>query len=290
MTPWTDLEIEELKRLAPQCTISEAARRLGRTYSATASRISALGIGVRYGNRLRTKIKWGSGFTKATTSRLVRQLGKYQGGVRPFAVQRGLNVEMLIKAIQKYESEFWAQYVKLHSELEERICPQCLTKYVPFNKKQLTCSRKCAALRRSDLKYFGGKRSNAIGMTEGICQLCDKEKPSLSAHHVFGKANDPEHDFMIALCHGCHQLIGYLGGRTDVQSEAFWENLIALALCRRMGRRKPLGFHVWVDIEELEESDLEEYEIPALDEAAAARERATDAHAKNGLPFTSILA
>jgi hypothetical protein len=45
-----------------------------------------------------------------------------------------------------------------------------------------------------------------------------------------------------------------------------------------------------VDIEELEESDLEEYEIPALDEAAAARERATDAHAKNGLPFTSILA
>jgi Holliday junction resolvase RusA-like endonuclease len=30
--------------------------------------------------------------------------------------------------------------------------------------------------------------------------------------------------------------------------------------------------------------------IIALDEAAAARERATDAHAKNGLPFTSILA
>jgi len=63
---------------------------------------------------------------------------------------------------------------------------------------------------------------------------------------------------LIALCPGCHSLVGTLGVRTDSASQDFWENLIGLALARKHGKRKPMGFHVWVEIEELTESDCGE--------------------------------
>lgn len=257
---WSEAEVDELRLLAPSCTIADIARRLGRTYSGVACKISELGIGIRYGNQIRTKRLRGTGLTKQVVGRLVKELPVYTGSIRSFALRHGTDIEVMIKSIQKHNPEFWASYVGEHSDLGERTCPQCLQKFTPFNAKQLTCSRRCAGLRRSDLKYFDGKRNNAIGMMEGICQLCEKEKKSLSAHHIFGKANDPENDYMIALCTGCHQLVGYLGGRSDVQNPAFWETLISLALARKLGERRPNGFHVCVEIEELSEADFEEEE------------------------------
>lgn len=248
---WSEAEIAELEALAPACTVGEIARRLGRSYPAVACKVSEKGIGVRYGNNLQRKSIRGSGLTKSATSNLVKQLSNYGGSIKSFAVQRGLDLESLVAAIQRYQPEYWTGYVRQHSELSPMTCPQCAMEFVPLTKKQTCCSRRCSSLRRVDQKYFGGKRTNAIGLLEGICQLCEKEKKSLSAHHIFGKENDTENDFLIALCRGCHQLVGHLGNRSDANSPSFWENLIGLASARKNGHRNPSGFRVYVDIEEL---------------------------------------
>lgn len=254
---WTEDDTQELKQLAPECTIGEIARRLGRPYAGVASRISRLGIGVRFGNRQKLTLKRGSGLTKATTAQYLKELINWDGSVRQFCVQRGLHVETFIKALQMRQPDGWEAYVRSHSDLEVRTCPQCKRSFLPMNAKQTTCSRRCSTNRRVDIQYFGGKRSFAIGMEEGICQLCEKEKPRLSAHHMFGKEHDPDNEYMIALCSGCHSLVGTLGVRSDVLTSEFWENLISLAVIRKLGHRKPLGFHVCVEIEELTQEDID---------------------------------
>jgi len=254
---WTADETEELKRLAPECTIGEIARRLGRSYAGVASRISNLGIGVRFGNRQRIALKRGSGLTKAITGQHLKELGNWNGSIRQFCLQRGLYVDTFIKALQTHHPEGWDAYVKSHSNLEMKTCPQCKQSFLPMNAKQQTCSRRCSTNRRVDLQYFGGKRSFAIGMEEGVCQLCEKEKSRLAAHHMFGKEHDPDNEYMIALCNGCHRLVGALGVRADILSSAFWENLIGLAVIRKLGHRRPLGFYVCVEIEELTQEDVD---------------------------------
>lgn len=255
---WGEEEIMELTALAPQCTIGEIARRLGRPYAGVAAKISELGIGVRYGNSTRYSIKRGSGMTKAATALYLRDLMVFGGSLRQFCVQRGLAVELLARGVQAHHPDGWKEYIRCHSGLQVKRCPQCGQEFIPMNARQLTCSRRCGSLRRSDIKYFGGRRNNAIGLEEGICQLCEKEKARLAAHHVYGKENDQENEFLIALCPGCHGLVGNLGVRSDVTSVAFWENLIALALSRKYGSRKPSGFHVCVDIDELTEQDVQD--------------------------------
>jgi hypothetical protein len=253
---WTPEETAELTALAPECTVGEIARRLGRSYAGTACKISELQLGVRYGNQVRTSIKRGSGMTKANTAAYLKQLSSFGGSIRQFCVQHGLTVEILVQGIQRHHKDGWDLYVSEHSELEFRPCEYCTKPFLPMNSKQLTCSRRCGSHRRSDKKYFGGKRRQAVGMEEGICQLCEKERLRLAAHHIIGKENDPDNDLMIALCPGCHQLVGSLGGRADVTRVEMWENLIALAVARKMGSSKPIGYHVTVEIEALNESDL----------------------------------
>lgn len=254
---WTDEEISELTTLAPECTIGEVARRLGRPYSGVAAKISELGVGVRYGNSTKFKIKRGSGMTKMATAGYLRDLMAFGGSIRQFCVQRGLSIEVLVQGVQRHHPDGWKEYTRLHSDLKMQTCSQCRREYFAMNAKQLTCSRKCGANRRANIKYFGGRRGDAVGLEEGICQLCEKEKPRLAAHHVFGKEHDPENEYLIALCAGCHGLVGALGVRSDVLSAPFWENLISLAVTRKLGHRKPLGFHVCVEIEELDQEDLD---------------------------------
>ena len=255
---WKDEELAELRLLATNCTIGEISRRLGRPYGSVASKISELGIGVRYGNRTRIKLQRGNGLTKASVTAYFKELSAWGGSLRQFCKQRGLDIEQFVKAAQKYKPEEWALYTTVHSDIDPKTCPQCSVQFVPMNLKQKACSRRCSTLQREDKKYFGGKRSLAVGMIEGVCQLCERERPRLAAHHVYGKENDPDNEVMVALCPGCHGLVGNLGMRKDCTSPAFWENLIALAFLRKHGHEKPVGFHVMVDIEELSEEDLEE--------------------------------
>jgi hypothetical protein len=51
--------------------------------------------------------------------------------------------------------------------------------------------------------------------------------------------------------------LGSLGVRADVISTYFWENLISLAVFRKLGAKKPLGFHVCVEIEEVTQEDID---------------------------------
>jgi len=196
--------------------------------------------------------------TKAATSTYLKELTAFGGSIRQFCVQRGLSIELLVIGIQSHHPEGWNQYVRSHSDLDFKSCQYCSREFLPMNSRQKTCSRKCGSHLRSDYKYFGGKRRHAVGLEEGICQLCEKEKSNLAAHHVYGKENDPENDYMVALCPGCHQIVGSLGGRSDVTSPEMWENLIALAVTRKLGHRRPLGFHVCVEIDELSQSDIDE--------------------------------
>src|SRR5947209_9144567 len=76
---------------------------------------------------------------------------------------------------------------------------------VPLTKRQGFCTVRCREAYRRNMSYFGGRRMEAIGLREGVCQLClGKFDKWLSAHHVLGKERDPENNALIALCRGCH--------------------------------------------------------------------------------------
>jgi hypothetical protein len=262
-TPWTEEEIEELKLLAKECSLGEIARRLGRPYAGTACKASELHL--RLGIPRAKKIKRGSGLTKEVMARHVKALSVWGGSVRQYCIQRGIELETFVHVLQRENLPFWESYVKSHSDLSIKQCPECGRDFVPMTAKQLCCSRKCSSTRRTDTKYFGGKRKMTIGLDSGVCQLCEKEK-TLSSHHVFGKENDPDNEFLIALCTGCHHLLGMLASRADVGNPKFFENIIALALARRHATPtvKPLGYHVYVDIEELNSEDFEQREASFL--------------------------
>ena len=92
--------------------------------------------------------------------------------------------------------------------------------------------------------------------------MCMAPKSTLSAHHVLGKANDPSNEYLVALCAGCHHLVGMLAGRTFAESPQGWENLINLVLSRRLADRNRdrksayFGVHACVDLEWLTREDL----------------------------------
>jgi hypothetical protein len=160
----------------------------------------------------------------------------------------------------------WEEYVKHHAVLPPIPCPGCGREFTPLNKRQKACSGKCSGHARADARYFGGKRRQAIGLVEGICQLCEEKKSPLAAHHIFGKKNDPDNEVLIALCMGCHQLVGILGRRKDVKTREFWENLISLAVVRSWADsgHKAMGTHVTVEIDELDGAEIGIEEVGGL--------------------------
>lgn len=270
---WTDEEIAQLQQLAGDATIGEIATRLGRPYAGVACKISELQLGSRYGNRQQRRRQPG-GYAKKRVLSLINQLESYGGSLRQFSAKHALDIETFIRSIQRFDREFWDDYTRRRSDLTEKICPNCREPFYPFTSRQRTCSRKCSDQARVDADYFGGKRQQTIGLAAGICQLCmSPTRAGLSSHHVLGKENDPENNFLIALCRGCHQLVGMLAGRRFSDSEQGWENLINLVMARRLADKnhdaqtKYVGTHVAVDIDWLTREDLEA--TGALEEAAS---------------------
>lgn len=259
---WSSGELAELRRLAGNCTVSEIGRRLGRPYAGVALKISRLKLGSRYGNRLKRKAAKVA-YDKARVAALIQALSRYQGSLRQFSTEHGLDIESLVVAIQRDNLEFWRQYCRRHTDLKESTCPYCESPFFPLTGKQVYCSRKCAGQSRKDKAYFGGKRRSAIGLAEGVCQLCMQPKESgLSAHHMLGKENDPENDSLIALCPGCHQIVGSLAGRKFVDTEDGWQNLIVLVMFRRLAdknkndKRSYVGVEASVDLDWLNLEDI----------------------------------
>ena len=101
------------------------------------------------------------------------------------------------------------------------------------------CSSRCTSRHKRNLEYFDGARLNAVGIVEGVCQLCFEPKTKgLSAHHMVGKGNDPTNRLMVALCVGCHQAVTILSMRSFLENPEGWERLISLVQIRKLVRRE----------------------------------------------------
>ena len=260
---WKADELDELRRLAGSLPVAEIAQRLGRPYAAIACKLSEIGVS---GRQLRRKApRRGSGYDRESTRRHRRELASFQGSLRQFCIARGLSIDGIVYAFERYEDEWWQQWRRDHSELEDRRCNYCERVFTPMTKKQTYCSRKCSADKTRDDTYFNGNRRNTIGLAEGVCQLCGrKDVKGLSSHHILGKEHDPEGRALIALCPGCHQIVGRLSSRVFLRETAGWEALISLVYFRAMGDARTHGVHVYVDIEPLTEEDFAEDQAPTL--------------------------
>jgi hypothetical protein len=178
-TRWTNAELAELL-LAGNCTISEIANRLGRPYAGVAGKISALGLKSNYGNRGGHKSRRATGYTKQQATQWTRQVPLYRGSLWAFARERSLDLELMVKSLQRHEPAFWEEYVRTHAKLPKTTCPYCQREFYPMTAKQKTCSRKCSLDMKRDADYFGGKRRETVGLAEGVCQLCLKQTERLS--------------------------------------------------------------------------------------------------------------
>ncbi len=259
---WTPKEDAELAALVNQMTLSRVAERLGRPYFGVAVRASRLGVASRFGNRIKRKIPRGAGYDKASVKKLIRGLRAFDGSLRKFCMRHGVHVTSLVEQIKKYDPDFWLEFSRAKG-LTAKTCPGCQAEFFPTTKKQASCSATCSQATKRDERYFGGNRSKTIGLTEGVCQLCGKHRTrGLHSHHLFGKENDPENSVLVALCPGCHSVVGQLARAQFAETTEGWENLIHLCLTRRHGKEwkegRFFGTHVCVDIEYLTEKDAGE--------------------------------
>lgn len=232
---WTTAETDELRLLIESgLTLGQSAARLGRPYTGVAGKSSELNI--KANQSFPKKLPQGAGYDKASTLRHMKAVLAYSGKVTHYARANSLSIEMLVQAFQKYCPEDWQRYVERTSDLPQKTCPYCERSFIPMTGKQAYCSRRCAALARKDRDYFGGKRRTTVGLEAGICQLCERQGvKGLSAHHVFGKENDPENEGLIALCPGCHNLVSLLAARNFIDVPERWEALVSLAWMRKHG-------------------------------------------------------
>lgn len=233
---WTDEEVAELTALANEMTIAQIANRLGRPYNGVALKISRLGLGQRFGNKQKKKIPRTGEYTKAKVQEYVKELTESGEKVTKFSRQKGLGIEPLVNAIQRFDPQWYESYCEANAVKPKTTCPYCELDFWPLSHKQIYCTRDCANKARVDNSYFGGRRRETIGLLEGICQLCGQHTPKgLSSHHMLGKENDPDNEHLIALCSGCHNIVTILGGRRFVATEEAWEVLMQLVIIRKNG-------------------------------------------------------
>lgn len=248
---WTDDELEELRVLAATNPAGEIARRLGRTFAAVTMKMSRLGI--RCARKSGRPIPRGAGYNKARIAKLLRELEMASEPLTRFLRQRGLSVDTFVLACQKHFPDRWLAYTRERGAVPSRMCTYCLAVFYPTNGKQRTCSRKCQYDQRIDLSYFGGRRRQTVGLAERICQLCGRQNPKgLSSHHVLGREHDPAGESLIALCRGCHNVVGLLARVPWADTEEGWTDLISLVCLRRQGAARSkafAGLHVMVDMD-----------------------------------------
>jgi hypothetical protein len=261
---WTKDEVLELRALIQELVpLGEIARRLGRPYAGVACKASELGI--RSLPRRTKKVPRGAGYDKASMTKHVAALWKFDGTITQYARAHTLNIESFVRAFQRHFPEAWNEYAQAKSPGPRETCPYCEDDFFPTNGKQQYCSRKCSDDARRDRQYFGGNRRLTVGLRAGICQLCGGERTKgLSSHHVLGKEHDPDNRVLIALCRGCHRLVGDLAGRKFVEDEGAWQSLITLVWMRRKGAELRYGEAISVLVELEVERNV--YEIDEFDE------------------------
>jgi hypothetical protein len=77
---------------------------------------------------------------------------------------------------------------------------------------------------------------------------------------MIGKENDPNNDWLIALCPGCHQIVTILGGRNFAGTPEVWESLIQLVLIRKNGADADFrGIFCSVEIEPITDTNIDKF-------------------------------
>lgn len=248
---WTPEETEAACRLAKEgMAISLIADRLNRSYAAVAIKLSRMSI--KHAYRMPTKPKRRESWTKIKAHGLMNRILSSGEPIARAARRMGYTTSGVVNAVQFYAPAKWDAYKKLHSELAIIDCPGCTRQFLPLTGKQRYCTERCRSSNARDKQYFGGKRMDAMGMSTSTCQLCLKKiQKGLSAHHMLGKENDADNNYLIALCPGCHNLVEMAATRVSVDSREFWENLVVLALMKssKIDKTKATEIRACVDIE-----------------------------------------
>lgn len=256
---WSETEMGRLRELAGR-PIQEIAEELGRTYAAVALRLSRNGLRTEYPRK--RKLPRGAGYDKASTEKRRQQIDAGLS-VRQVAAGAGLTVEGLVRALQGHCPDWW-QERSAGLGVAPKSCLYCDQEFYPNNGRQDYCTRRCGDTARRDASYFDGKRRTTVGLAAGQCQLCLRVGvKGLSSHHVFGKENDPENEVLIALCPGCHQIVGHLSGRKFIDEPGRWEFLIQLVMMRHHGENPPTWIETYVE-NELSWEPLSEEELETL--------------------------
>jgi hypothetical protein len=184
-----------------------------------------------------SKIPRGKGFDKRSINRHLKALEASPGlNTSQYARRQKLQANALVEAFRLHFPERWERIVA-ERPVEEIACSYCDGSFVPNRAGQEYCSPKCARDARTDESYFGGKRREAVGLSEGVCQLCgSKPKKGLQAHHLYGKDNDPENAHLLALCSGCHSLVTMASRPLFLREPEGWERLRRLVELRVQGQ------------------------------------------------------
>lgn len=232
---WTYDQLVELAALVGAGkTLGQISKELDRPYASVAAQVSRGGLRSQVAPERR--LPRGKGYDKASTKTNLIALWRWGGTAAQYARAHKLNLDTLVLAFETHYPDGWFDYVRNHAPLVQHPCGYCERKFYPNSARQQFCSQKCSIDGRADKAYFGGKRREAIGMVDGICQACERPvKKGLTPHHVFGKENDPDDDALIALCRGCHQLVTILSQRVMCDDPVLLAHLITLAWLRKHG-------------------------------------------------------
>lgn len=239
---WSDAEDHRLAdMLVGGESHAQIARHLGRTQASIAVRAHRLGLtGTAYGRSRRPPARQRSDKT-ITVSEAARRLEILEQAIGTMTFTQvchahGWSIEMTVRALERHARERWDAYRSATTSLPNRRCEYCGIEYPPTNKRQRFCTRACASDSRADKAYFGGRRRDTVGLAERTCYVCRRRfVRGLAAHHVAGKENDPDNDLLIALCTGCHQLVGHLAGTDWLEEDGAVERLLVLAWLRKHG-------------------------------------------------------
>lgn len=254
--PWTEEETSELIRMRENgVPLFEVSDRLGRSYASVACKANE----VRSAYKRVPTARAPKGYSKAKIAKAIKEIDGSGTTLRKYAAANSMTTETLAKTIEQEHPEWWESYKRSHTDVFEAVCEYCGSKFYSISKRQKSCTRRCGATRRADESYFGGNRRSTIGLDDQVCQICLQHiKKGLSSHHVLGKENDPDNDYLVALCRGCHKIVTMLGSRKFISNPAAWERVIQYSYLRAHGERMasgPWSVYTEVILEEWDESE-----------------------------------
>ena len=233
---WSRDEVDKLKRLLLEgLSLKAAAQELERPYWGVAVKASTLETTER---KTSPAGKAPRGMDKKKLKSLIKDFDQSHLSARAFCRKRKIPFRKFVSALQHRDPEWFSKSIN-RLGVKGLSCPGCGSVFYQTSTSHKFCSSRCTSRHKRNLEYFDGARLNAVGIVEGVCQLCFEPKTKgLSAHHMVGKGNDPTNRLMVALCVGCHQAVTILSMRSFLENPEGWERLISLVQIRKLVRRE----------------------------------------------------